>query len=94
MIEPCITPFVRRPPKAPFKPRVLQLQSGPLRPSDEQAKVAAHEEASALCTLGLCDDAHVHFAGAGKYFVHGTLKGELVEWSTVVSVSNEGVAGG
>ena len=68
MLSDLHPPFNRRPPKdAPLRSR-KPVAVGPVLPSDRQAELAAHEEASALVALGWAD-AEVHHVGVGEYLV-------------------------
>lgn len=83
-------PFAHRPPRDAYEPRPQVLPSGPLTPCDQQAHLAAHEEATSLIALGLCDDARIFYAGPGKYIVHAYV-GEVLEFSCrVYGWTNEG----
>lgn len=68
MLSDLHPPFNRRPPKdAPLRPR-KPAAVGPLLPSDRQTELAAHEEASALESLGFAG-VEVHRFSHGAYFV-------------------------
>src|ERR1700742_1049140 len=71
MIEGTVHPFARRPKSGPREPseRVPEVPLGPLVPSNAQARLAAHEEVSALITLGAAD-AHIVSVRDGKAIVH------------------------